>query len=57
MNIFIEIFLNKVDAISPHFLNLEYTIRKLLENQVRLKFNGNRQLLVCAYNLIYCGLT
>jgi hypothetical protein len=40
--------LKQVDALPPLLFNfaLEYVIRKIHENQVRLKFNGTHQLLV-----------
>jgi hypothetical protein len=49
--------LKQGDALSPLILNvaLEYSIRKVQENQVRLKINGTHQLLVYADDVNYLG--
>jgi hypothetical protein len=49
-NFFTQNGLKQGDALSPLFSNfaLEYTIRKVQENQVELKLNGTHQLMVYA---------
>jgi hypothetical protein len=49
--------LKQGDALSPLLFNfaLEYTIRKVPENQVGLKLSGTHKLLVCADNVTVLG--
>jgi hypothetical protein len=46
----VQNYLKKGDVLSSQLFNftLEYAIRKILENHVRLKLNGTHQLLVYA---------
>jgi hypothetical protein len=56
-NFSIQNGLNQGDALSPLFFNfaLEYTIKKVQENQVGLKFNGTQQLLAYAGDVNLLG--
>jgi hypothetical protein len=51
--------LKQGDALAPLLINfaLEYTIRKLQEIQLRLKFNGTRRVVVYAGNVLRCPMS
>jgi hypothetical protein len=53
----IQTVLKEGDALSPLLSNcaLEYAIKKVKEDRVRLKLNGLYQLLICADNLNLLG--